>query len=73
MTKLLDDALECVRRLPPEQQDHIAHAMMNLALDDMPEAIPPEHLAAVLEGLEQANRREFATQAEIEAVFRRFE
>jgi hypothetical protein len=30
------------------------------------------HLPAVLEGLTQAKRREFATDAEVEAAFRRF-
>jgi hypothetical protein len=38
-----------------------------------PEGIDPEHLPAVLEGLAQAKRREFATDAEVEAAFRRFE
>jgi len=31
------------------------------------------HLHAVLEGLAQAKRRQFATDAEVEAAFRRFE
>ena len=31
------------------------------------------HLPAVLEGLAQAKRRQFATDAEVEAAFRRFE
>jgi hypothetical protein len=37
------------------------------------EEIDPAHLPAVLEGLAQARRRQFATDAEIEAAFRRFE
>jgi len=41
--------------------------------DDEPEEIDPAHLADALEGLAQANRREFATDAEVEAAFRRFE
>jgi hypothetical protein len=49
--------------------------MMNLPeIDDgAPEEIDPAHLTAVIEGLSQARRREFATKAEIEAAFRRFE
>src|SRR5712691_367771 len=31
MTKLLEQALEAVRRLPPESQDDIARAMLHLA------------------------------------------
>ncbi len=38
-----------------------------------PEPIDPAHLADVLEGLAQAKRRQFATDAEIEAAFRRFD
>jgi hypothetical protein len=38
-----------------------------------PEAIDAAHLPAVLEGLAQASRRQFATDAEIEAAFRRFD
>jgi len=74
MTKLLDKALEAVRRLPASIQDEIAHAMLTLAGDHgEPEAIDPGHLPAVLEGLAQAKRRQFATDDEIEAAFRRFD
>ena len=74
MTKLLEKALETVRQLPPDSQDEIARAMLTLAgSDGEPEEIAPEHLPAVLEGLAQARRREFATDAEVEAAFRRFD
>ena len=74
MTKLLEKALEAVRQLPDKSQDEIARAMLHLAQnDDEPEPIDPAHLADVLESLAQAKRREFATDAEVEAAFRRFE
>jgi DNA-binding TFAR19-related protein (PDSD5 family) len=74
MTKLLQKALEAVRLLPPENQDEIARAMLALARDEgEPEAIDPAHLPDVLEGLAQAKRREFASDAEVEAAFRRFD
>jgi hypothetical protein len=38
-----------------------------------PEPIDPAHLADVLESLAQAKRREFATDAEVEAAFRGFD
>jgi hypothetical protein len=67
MTKLLDQALEAVRRLPPDGQDEIARAMLTLSnVDSELEAIDSAHLPAVLEGLAQAERREFATDTEIE-------
>jgi hypothetical protein len=75
MTKLLEQALEAVRRLPPESQDEIARTMLHLARsnEDEPETIDPAHLSAVLEGLAQAKRREFASDEEVEAAFRRFD
>lgn len=74
MTKLLDHALETVRQLPPADQDEIARAMLRLAQGERePKEINPAHLPAVLEGLAQAERREFATDAEVEAAFRLFE
>jgi hypothetical protein len=74
MTKLMEKAVEIVRLLPPESQDEIAHAMLSLAgREAEPEAIEPAHLTDVLESLAQAKRREFATDAEVEAAFRRFD
>jgi len=74
MTELLEMAVEAVRRLGPEAQNEIARAMLQLAEDDgEPEPIDPADLPAVLEGLAQADRREFASDAEVEAAFRRFD
>jgi hypothetical protein len=74
MTKLLDKALRAVQQLSAEEQDEIARAILRLAgRDEDPEPVAPEHLEAVLEGLEQARRGEFATPGEVEAAFRRFD
>ena len=74
MTKLLEQALEAVRRLPSDTQDEIARAMLQLAArDGEPEEIDAAHLAAVLEGLVQAQRGQFASDDEVEAAFRRFD
>jgi len=74
MTKLLEKAMEAVRQLPPDTQDEIARAMLQLAGNEgEPEPIEPGHLPAVLEGLAQARRGEFASEAEVEAAFRRFD
>jgi hypothetical protein len=74
MTKLLEQALEAVRRLPSDSQDEIARTMLTLAANEgEPEPIDPAHLSAVLEGLAQAKRRQFASDDEVEAAFRRFE
>jgi hypothetical protein len=74
MTRLLEQALEAVSRLSPESQDEIARAMLRLVgSDGEPEEVDAAHLPAVLEGLTQAKRREFASDAEVEAAFRRFD
>lgn len=74
MTKLLEKALEAVRKLPSASQDEIARAMLRLSANDgEPEVVDPVHLPAVLEGLAQAKRGEFAADTEVEAAFRRFD
>jgi hypothetical protein len=73
MTKLLDRAVEAVRRLPAAEQDEIARTILHIAGGAEPEPIDSAHLSAVLEGLAQARKREFASDAEIESAFRRFD
>lgn len=74
MTKLLEQAIEAVHRLPADSQDDIARIILHLAGNEIEaEPVEPTHLAAVLEGLAQAKRREFATDDEVEAAFRRFD
>jgi hypothetical protein len=74
MSKLLDQALDAVRQLPPDSQDHIARAMLSLAQAREAdfEEIDPAHLPDVLEGLAQAASREFSTDNQIAAAFSRF-
>jgi len=75
MTKLFEQALEAIRKLSPETQDEIARAILTLAKIDEgePEDIDPTHLPDVLVSLAQAKHRQFASDAEVEAAFRRFE
>jgi hypothetical protein len=48
--------------------------MLTLAGDEgEPEPIDPAHLQDVLQSLAQAQRKQFATDAEVEAAFRRFD
>lgn len=72
MTKLLERALETVRQLDPEAQDHIARLILHCADAEEPEEIDPDHLPDVLKGLAQARRREFAPDEEVAAIFARF-
>lgn len=73
MTNIVDDAVTAIQNLPPHQQEALARLVLRLTgQDDEPEPIDPVHLPAVLEGLAQAERGEFATSDEVEAAFRRF-
>ena len=73
MTKLLEQAIEAVRRLPADSQDDIARTILHLARNELEaEPVDPAHLAAVLEGLAQATRRELVTDDQVKAAFRRF-
>jgi hypothetical protein len=72
MNALLNRALGVVQSLPEAEQNEIARAMLHLAGEGEPmEDIAPEHLDAVLEGLRQVREGQFATSAEVEAVFAR--
>ena len=63
MTKLLDQALEAARNLPPEAQDDIARIVLQLAGNDdaLPVALSPEERAAIVASKDAASCGEFAT------------
>ena len=72
MTKLLEKALKAVQALSTTSQDEIARAMLVLARTE-PEEVDPAHLSAILEGLSQADNHDFATPAQVEEAFRKFD
>ncbi len=70
MTKLLEQALEAVRGLPPEAQDGIARIVLRLANDDSePIALSPEERTAIAASKAAAARGEFATDEQVRAVW----
>ena len=72
MTKVLEDAIEKVRRLPEDRQAYIAEVLEQIAAagDDL-FVVPEEDRAAVLEGLAQAERGEFATDEDMAALWKK--
>ncbi len=70
MTKLLDQALQAVRLLPPSDQDDIARVIMQLAGTDLP-AVPlsPDEREAIARSKTAAARGEFATDDQIRSVW----
>lgn len=72
MTKLLEQAIEEVRKLPEPEQDEAAELLFALAEKAKgPYRLSEEELAAVENGLAAADRGEFATDEEMDALFKR--
>jgi hypothetical protein len=71
VTGLLDRALKAARRLSPEAQDDIARLVLRLAAadDEPPVVLAPEEQTALDVCKAAAARGEFATEAEIRAVW----
>lgn len=72
MTKLLDEAVTAVRRLPPEMQDHIARAMLVLAGGESDEdyILTPEEQAAIAEAEAEIARGEGISGPELQVFWR---
>jgi len=72
MTKVLEDVIEKVRRLPEDRQAYVAEVLEQIVANDGDLfVVPEEHRAAVLEGLEEAERGEFATDQEMAALWKK--
>jgi hypothetical protein len=75
MTKRLEMAVEAARQLTPDEQDEIADLIMNVVAggsDNGVYVLSDEEWAAIKVSLDQADRGEFATEEEIEAVFAKY-
>jgi hypothetical protein len=71
MTKLLDQALEAARNLPPDAQDDIARVVLRLvgADDESPAPLTPDEQAAVAASRAAASRGQFATEEQVRALW----
>jgi hypothetical protein len=71
MTKLLEQAIETARRLPPNEQDDIARAIMQLAGagGDVLFRLAPEQREAIAKSKAAAARGEFATDEQVRATW----
>lgn len=70
MTKLLDQAFDAARNLPPAMQDDMARVVMALTGDEPPVMqLTPEEEASFGESLAQAERGEFATDEQMRAIW----
>ncbi|MBR1120374.1 hypothetical protein JQ628_02515 [Bradyrhizobium lablabi] len=72
MTKVLEDAIEKVRRLPEDRQAYVAEILEQIAAAGSDQFVVPElHRAAVLEGLAEAERGEYVTDEEMAALWKK--
>lgn len=71
MTKLLEQAVEAARNLPPDFQDDIARVVLRLAGadDEPPVELTAEEQAAIAASKAAAASGEFATDDEVRAVW----
>jgi hypothetical protein len=72
MTKVLEDAIEKVRKLPEDRQVYVAEVLEQIAAAGSdPFIVPEAHRAAVLEDLGQAERGDFASDEEMADLWKK--
>jgi hypothetical protein len=72
MMKVLEDAIEKVRKLPTERQAYVAEVLEQIAAAGGDVFVVPDgHREAVHEGLEQADRGEFMNDDEMAALWKK--
>ena len=70
MTKLLEQAVETVRGLPPAMQDHLAGLLLQFAGQEQPVVqLTTEDEASFDGSLAQEARGEFASDAHVRAIW----
>lgn len=73
MTDLLDRAVARTRALPPEAQDEAARMLLLFTGEDGPVIqLTPEEEADLAEAEVEADRGEFATDEEVQAIFDKY-
>lgn len=71
MTKLMEKAIAKLRRLPMERQDELAEVILNLAQEATYE-LTAEQVSDVQAALREADRGEFASEAQLVALWKKF-
>jgi predicted transcriptional regulator len=72
MTKVLEEAIDKLRKLPEDRQAYIAEVLEQIASAGSGVfVVPEEHRAALLEGLEQADRGKFVSDHEMAMLWKK--
>jgi hypothetical protein len=74
VTRLLEHAFETIRRLPDAEQDALASVLLRLAGEERPPIrLTAEEERDLAEALAEAERGEFATEADMRALWTKYE
>jgi predicted transcriptional regulator len=72
MTKVLEEAIEKVRRLPEDRHADVAALLEQIATSGSePFIVPESHRAAVLQGLAEAERGEYVSDSDMAALWKK--
>ena len=70
MTRLFDEAVKVVESLPANEQDELARVMLQIAGAEQTEIqLSPEEEASFQHSLAEADRREFASDEDVQAAW----
>ena len=74
MIKVLEEAIEKVKKLPEDRQPYAAEILEEIVADTDAGVfeIPDDHMPGILEGLEQVRRGEFATDEEMAILWKKW-
>jgi hypothetical protein len=71
MTKLLDDAVEAVRKMPDAAQDQVARVMLSMAGSDEPYALTEDERAVIDRSMAEAARGEFVPDQQVQTFWKK--
>jgi predicted transcriptional regulator len=72
MTKVLEEAIEKVRRLPEDRHADVVEILEQIAaFGSEPFIVPESHRAAVLRGLAEAERGEYVSDNDMAALWKK--
>ncbi len=72
MTKLLDEAVDTARGLPPDAQDDVARVVLQLVREEPAIALSPEEQVALARSKAAARAGRFATDEQVRAVWSKY-
>jgi hypothetical protein len=70
MTKLLEQAFEAARALPPQQQDELARLLLQFVGEDQPVIqLTADEESSLAASIAQAEQGEFASEDQVRAIW----